>query len=612
MSFCIYNLGNTVLMCFKMAIMNRFKHVWILGLLTLFVWLAYRPALDNGFISWDDPGYVTQNPLIRDVSISNLRKIFSTEFNPNYHYHPLTILSFMAEYRLARLNPRVYHATNIGMHIANMVLVFGFVFVLTQSRFAAAATAGLFALHPMNVESVAWVTCRKNVLFAFFYLSALICYVGYLRGRSTRAPALDQYRSMAVQGVAAPDMLIPSEIVNQGNQHYTQTRTFGYNKGATDFSPLGSTDRKLYLLTFLFFILALLSKPAAVTLPLTLILLDFYTRNRVRAALAPKIPFFALSVLMGFATLQDAAIPFENTYPYFVNVTFIERLFLVNGAFWAYLGKFMWPVHLSCFYPYPEAMENGLPVFVYIGTAATLVFGGLLLRYFRNNRDLIFGLGFFVCAIGPNLPISSVSFTLMADRFMYVPMIGLIFVLVQLVRNFYLRRGPWHEHRRVGLCIAIGSVLFMFYMNTWQRCHIWRDDGVLWNDVIQKYPQRIPLAHYFRGNYFFKEGSLDAAIVDYDTAIHLMPHYFAALNNRGNAYFLKGGMDLALSDYNKALHYNPDYVFALFNRGVCYILRKEYANAIADFDHVLKLDSSSTVAREERLKAQHLMDARSE
>lgn len=535
-----------------MLLTRFYRHILIVGLLSLFVFLAYRPALDNDFISWDDPGYVTQNPLIRDVSISNLQKIFSTEFNPDYHYHPLTILSFMVEYRLAQLNPRVYHATNIGMHIADMVLVFWFIFLLTQSHFAAAFTAGLFALHPVNVESVAWVTCRKNVLFAFFYLSALICYVKYLRGMPR--------------------------------------------------------DRKFYLLTFLFFILALLSKPAAVTFPIVLLLLDFYMRKGVKAALVSKIPFFVLSLIVGLATLRDAAIPFENTYPSSVHFTLWERIFLVNGAFWAYWGKFVWPVNLSCFYPYPEGTGNGMPASVYAAMGSTLIFFWIISRYLKQSRDAVFGIGFFLCAIGPNLPVSSVSFTLMADRFMYVPMVGLVFILAQIVRKFYAWHGPWREHRRAGLCIVVGSVFFIFYMGTWQRCQIWRDDGILWNDVIQKYPQRIPLAHYFRGNYFFKEGSLDAAIVDYDTAIHLMPHYFAALNNRGNAYFLKGSMDLALADYNKALHYHPNYVFVLLNRGAYYVLHKEYANAIADFDHVLKLDSSSATALEQKLRVQRLME----
>jgi hypothetical protein len=281
---------------------------WLLAVLSLATVITFAPAINNGFTKWDDQLYVTENHHIRDMSYATLESNFRSFLAGNYH--PLTMVSLALDYRFWGLNPKGYHLTNVVLHVVNTLAVFGLIFLLTQSRELAVITALFFGIHPLHVESVAWVSARKDVLYAAFYLGACISYVLWLRKDRLKA---------------------------------------FYYAGA-----LG------------LFLLSLLSKGMAVTLPVVLILIDFYARRRVplRKHLVEKAPFFLLSIVFGI--LAVAAQKESGAVGDLASIPTYERGFVACYGFLVYLFKALVPVKLSAFYPYPDGMARGLPLIFWI------------------------------------------------------------------------------------------------------------------------------------------------------------------------------------------------------------------------------------------------------
>src|SRR5262245_20673443 len=262
--------------------------------------LCYRPSLDNGFTNWDDDLYVTRNPAIRELTPSRLLHMATRPVA--FNYHPLTVLSLALNYAASGLDPRSYHATNLLLLVVNSVLVFFFVFQLTKRRAEAALMAALlFAVHPMHVESVAWVAERKDVLYTLFLMLALIAYLRYVEQPARRRPDL--------------------------------------------------------VATFVCFALSLLAKPAAVTLPLLLFAIDYYVRRPwTRGVLLEKLPFVVLAIAFGLVTLRIQSA--------FISVGGLEalrapeKLLVACYGLVAYLVKAIVPYNLSAVHPYP-AFRNG-------------------------------------------------------------------------------------------------------------------------------------------------------------------------------------------------------------------------------------------------------------
>jgi len=305
------------------------------GLVSILTFIAFSPILNNVFTNWDDMVYVTQNTLIKNLSLDGIRAIFKTPVSSNYH--PVTILSYALNYRISELNPFSYMLTNLLFHIFNTVLVFCFIYLLSGKRTMLALFVSLlFGIHPMHVESVAWVSERKDVLFVFFLLLGLINYLNYLK-----KPNLIKYLSL------------------------------------------------LFL-----FILSLLSKPAAVVFPVLLILVDYYLQRKttVKKSFLEKLPFLVLALVLGIVTfrLQSAeAVSLER-------FSFIHRILFGTYGFVMYIIKLFVPIKLSALHPFPE---NGQMNFFYYITPI-IIFGILGISYrLRKNRVFIFGLGFYLISI---------------------------------------------------------------------------------------------------------------------------------------------------------------------------------------------------------------------
>ena len=350
----------------------------LLGILLL-TFIVFWPSLQNGFTNWDDTYYVTQNTLIKSLSFEHLKDIFTT--SERSLYHPFTMLSFALNYQIAELNPFTYHFTNLLFHLINTFLVFYFIYLISEKQIGTALiTAVLFGIHPMHVESVAWVSERKDVLFTCFFLAAASTYWHYI----------------------------------------------------------SSGKSKTYVFALLLFLASLLSKATAVTLPLVLLLLDYYKGRKLNMQLIiEKIPFFILSIIFGLLTIKYQS---QGAIGDLDDFSALERIMFASYGFVMYALKFLLPFNLSAFYPYP-ATEN-MPILFKIAPLLAVIMLALAAFSLKKTKVIAFGLTFYAFTVFLTLQFISVGGAVMADRYTYVPYIGLSFIIayylnkVRLIDNF--------------------------------------------------------------------------------------------------------------------------------------------------------------------------------
>jgi len=494
-----------------------------LGAILVLTFAAYIPSLDNGFTNWDDTHYVTANPLLAHPTV---QAVLTRPLLGNYH--PLTLWSLALNYKLSGFQPGSYHWLNLLLHLANTALVFGFVWMLSGGRrWTTVATSLFFGIHPMHVESVAWIAERKDVLFAFFYLLGLITYLRYLEAK--RLPWL---------GV-----------------------------------------------TLVAFALSAASKPAAVVFPLTLLAIDVYRRRGLRlAVLAEKIPFFAVSLACGLLTLkaQILAEAIDSRWNPF------ERLLIASKATLLYMGKLLAPVHLSAIYPYPAASGNGLDAGFYAAFAGVLVLIPAAIFLFRRNRPVLFGLAFFFINIVLVLQFLTVGGAVIAERYTYIPYIGLFLALAWCLDDrpgAVPNRFPWKKAVAAIFLLLLPVSLYQ----TWVRCDVWKDSESLWSDTIRKFPNAAR-AWNFKGVTLAEQSSWDSAYVYFDRAIRIMPNYSQALNNRAAMRIRRGDTNGALADVSRAIALNSTYRDAYANRAIVYSMLGERENSIADNRRAIQLE----------------------
>jgi tetratricopeptide (TPR) repeat protein len=471
----------------------------LIGLAAL---ITFLPCLWNGFTNWDDQELVTGNPQLGSLSPANVLKIFTRPHAGPYI--PLTIISLAVEYRWFRLNPFPYHLTNVLLHMANVMMVFLLMYLLFGNLYAAAAAALLFGLHPLRVESVAWVTERKDVLCGFFFLAAILVHLKYRNAR----------KKITYAGV------------------------------------------------FILYVLAILAKPMAITLPAVLLLLDYLLDGKAeRRAILEKIPYLIPAVLVLIPNYFTQILK-TDTPPY----NPIHALMIAGRNIIFYLYKTLIPVRLSALYPYPNADLHPVPFFFYVAPFLILIALLMIVWSARRTRHLVFGAFFFLVVLLPVsqlVPISGSAIA--ADRYTYLPSLGIVYLLGLAGLWFWRRRLEKHRSGQILFAGIVGSVLVVLAGLSALRCRDWKDSLVLWNDVLAKYP----------GN-------------------------SVALNNRGRAYMLLGQTERAVEDFNRAIRIDPQYELPYYNRGVAYDKLKEYDRAIADFDRTLALNSNLAVAYEGR------------
>ena len=493
----------------------------------LISFIAYLPSLKSGFVNWDDPDYVAENPLVRLADLEALKGVFSTVVSGNWH--PLTVLSLALDYRLWGMDPFGYHLTNVILHALNSALVYLVTRRLIKEKtdeetasVAAFTTAVLFGIHPAHVESVAWIAERKDVLSAFFFLLSVLSYLRYSR--------------------------------------------------------TGSAAR--YAASLILFIPALLSKPMAVTLPVVLLILDFYPLERisggvggVKRVLVEKAPFFALSAVSSALTLWaqkagGAIVPYE-AYPFYFRAAIAVR------ALFFYLYKMILPFDLAPFYPMPERADlfNSFFVLSAVVFAAVTVFCALT---FRRQRLVTSVWAYYLVTLSPVIGIIQVGSQAAADRYTYIPGIG-PFMLAGLFAGLVYERAP-RALLKVLCALVIAAVLTALSAVTLRQEAVWRDSVTLWTHEIKAHPN-VSLAYNNRGLAYNDLYRFAEAVEDFGAALRLRPDYAEAYNNRGISYEGTRDYPRAIEDYRTAIRINPGLGAAYHNLGLAYSAAGEDALA---------------------------------
>lgn len=502
-------------------------------LLVIAVLATFWPCLGNEFTTWDDDVYVTANPLIADRSPAGLRAIFTAV--PLGNYHPLTLLSFAAEHRLFGLSPRGFHATNFALHAAVALLALRLLTLLTGSLPAALAGALFFALHPMRVESVAWVADRKDLLAAFFSLGSLLA---FLRFRDT-----GRRRDQALSGAL--------------------------------------------------FAAALLSKSTAVALVPVYLLLDHARGRRLDggsfAGAAPHLALAAAVSLVAFrarASYQDVLLE--------THVAWGAKAALGAYRFvWYWLARQVFPDGVALLNPFYTRADGVLPSVEILPGAAwlagTVLALGLLaaaLVLLRRNRTLLLGALFFAAGLLPALAAVNIGYR--ADRFAYLPSVGIAFLVAAAVR-WVLGSPRLAGPARAALLAAAGCVLLGFAWLARAQCEVWRDDTTLWADAVRTYP-RVATFHSNLGIAWAERGDPARARAHYDAALALDPDDAKAALNRGNLAVERWDFAAALRDYDRAVAAAPRMALAYNNRAVALWRMGRRAEAIADLERALRID----------------------
>ena len=519
-------------------------------LLLVAVTLAvYWPVTRCDFVNYDDPGYFFSNPhVLAGLSSSNFVWAFTTGFCANWH--PLTWLSLMLDAELFGKGPAGPHVTNLLFHLANTVLLFLLLWSLTRATWRSAFVAALFAWHPMHVESVAWISERKDVLSTFFGLLALWAYARHVQRMTSDQPSP------------------------------------GFGTAGT------CRVTRFYWLALLFFALGLMSKPMLVTLPFLMLLLDYWPLKRftiydlrftILRLVWEKIPFFALSAVSCWVTflVQQKA----GAVAALARFSTSARIGNAFVSYARYLEKTFWPVSLANPYPYVEhwPWECIVP--------AVTLFVGLCVAAVWLGRKFPFGFTgwfWFVGTLVPVIGLVQVGGQSMSDRYGYVPLIGLFMVLAWGGGELWSRRclpKPF-------LVLVAGLLLVAGAWQTRIQVGYWQNSETLFRHAMavteNNYTACVNL-----GTCLSARGDVPGAVNCYDQALRMNPLDPSVLYDLGNGFAKLGMWDEAIANYRKALEITPNQADILDNLGFALAAKKQYAEAIMNFETALKIDPDS-------------------
>jgi protein O-mannosyl-transferase len=505
---------------------------WIcVAAIALVTYFVFSPSLKDGFTNWDDNKYVTENPLVVNNSVP-VAKIFETPVSG--HYHPLTILTLAFNYQTGKLNPMGYHFENVIFHLLNTILVFFFIFLLTRRNLLMAAIVSLFfGIHPMHVESVTWISERKDVLYVFFFIAGLITYL-----------------------------------------RYSETKKIGW-----------------YFFTLLLFVLSCLSKEMAIVFPVILLLIDYLKGVKwERRLFVEKIPFFLIAIILG---VIEVKIQSGNTANYIKIFTIFQRLMFASYAAIIYIVKLFAPYKLSAFYPYPNTHSyNGAALIFYLSSPFILIaiLSGVVYFFLKKEKEIVFGLLFYFVSVLLVVQFVPLNPGITPDRYSYLSYIGLLFIAAYLINKAWQSKSGVLALMKYPLMIIaiIGAVTFSYRSSS--RTQVWKNSEVLWTDAIDNYPG--VLAYKARGDYYYSIHEIDKAISDFNKAVALDSSYKYVYNNRGLLYLNTGKTDLALPDFDKAIALDSTYTEAYINRGLLYSNTGKTNLAMSDLNKAIALDST--------------------
>ncbi len=539
---------------------KRIKPYVYAGALAVFflALLAYLPSIQNGFVNWDDNEYVYENTRIFALNVQSIHWMLTSL--DVHNWHPVTWLSHAIDYSLWGQNPLGHHFTSVVLHGLNTLLVYLLIIQLllhNASRsnqgpakgaqqinifITALVTSLLFGLHPVHVESVAWISERKDLLCAFFSLLCLSSYLSYVA------------------------------------------------------SDTGRQKASWFITSILLFLFALMSKPMAVTIPAILFLLDIYPLGRLTRfsgrlfrILQEKVPFIVMS--LGSAVIAIIA-PSEGVVRGLDQFPMQVRVMNAFRSLIFYLKQMLWPETLVPFYPFPSGLRwfSTEHVLSAVAVAAISCICFLMVKRGRHLLGTVWA--YYVITLLPVIGIIQVGKQAAADRYTYLPSIS-IFLLAGLGVAWVYGKISSEKN---GMAWA---VLFMFGIavgiaglgqKTIQQIQVWQSSETLWKHVISVFPHTVPIAHNNLGLQYNTQGRLDAAKLHYEQAILIDPGYVEAHNNLGILYHSQGKFNEALSCYQRALSINPGYVEAENNRGLTYYAMGKPDQSLASFKKALAIN----------------------
>ncbi len=546
---------------------THWKKIILPAAIAVITFICFSFSVKSDFVHWDDQVYVYNNPFIRSLSAHNLQMLLFHVTTAG-NFHPLTMLSLAVNYHFSGLSPEGYHVTNIILHILNTVILFFVVVRLFESMKQAGYgdfsnklwLAGLVALwhgiHPMHVESVSWISERKDLLYALFYYLGIGVYLKYLEQRSA----------------------------------------------------------KTYSLLIILFLLSSLSKPSAVVFPLTLFAIDFLLKRQFSLkTVSEKIPFFLVSLLLGSYTysLQSTQGAMSASFDTF---TLTQRCFFASYTFMMYVIKAIAPFHLSSFYPYPKSSPSGmLPAVYLLSPIADAVIVGLPLyiafRAGENYKRLVAaGLLFYFFNVVLILKFVTVGGSLINDRYSYVAYTGLFLIAVFVINELYRK----FEKLRYLVIGSVSLYTLLLCITCYSRTRVWYNTQTLWEDVKNKFPMAIEdpyseLADYYRTQGSVNSACYDSALANYEILKNFWrPKDAGVYCNMANIYALKKDYPKAFEAYSGAIRYEPSDTEAYLNRALTYISMNQYKLAIPDLDKALMLDSNLLQALQNRAYANYV------
>lgn len=506
---------------------------------------VYARAVGHDFVQFDDTDYVINNPIVQ-AGLTWHGVIYAFTTNAASNWHPLTWLSYMLDCEIWGVNPAAFHAENIAWHVLNVLLLFRLLAMLTAATWRSALVAALFAIHPLHVESVAWVAERKDVISTVFGLLAIIGYVRYTRAASRR---------------------------------WTW-----------------------YFMMLASMALSLLAKPMLVTLPGILMLLDFWplrrwpiasadkvTKVSWRTLILEKIPPLTLaaasSVITVWAQQSGGAMYSLVLLPVEARIT--------NAAvsYWLYVYQMIWPAGLAVLYPHPgqwPAWQIAMATVFLLGmTALALVW--------RTSRPwLMVGWLWYLGTLVPVIGLVQVGFQAMADRYTYVPLIGLFIIIAWSIPTGWFSRGG--TSRMLAMAIA-GACLVVFSFLSWRQLGYWRNSNTLFERALAVTKGNF-IIEYNLGCVLRLQDDNDGAIRQFTNAINILPEYSPAHDNLGNALASKERYDEAIEHYREAIRYFPDSPMTYNNLGSALVKLNRLDEAVAAYRQSLQRDSTMASVHE--------------
>jgi len=506
------------------------KKYYFLILILLLTIVAYIPVFRAELLNPDDFPFITHNEYIKSLSIENISYIF---FHSIEGYHPLSLITLAVEYKFVGLSPLLYHLDNLLLHLLNCIFLYFICINLFRNNRISLIVVLLFAVSPVNVQTVAYAAERRGLLMAFFYFLSLLYYIKHI-----------------------------------DNKNY-----------------------KKYFLSLLLFVLSMFSNGRAIPLVLCLLLINYFKGKKLseKKVIIEIIPFLLISIFFGIVNIYAQK---ETGYSYKMDgFSFIDYIFIAGGSYFQYIINLLLPFNLTSGYPYPEKINGFLPFYYYIYTFLSAYVLAVFLYFIKKkNRIIVFAITFYTINIILLLRLfSPLTENVMEDHYAYIPSIG-VFILVSFVIDcFYVKL------KKAIIIIALIIIPTLVFL-TYQRTVIWQNSMSLFNDMLSKHPNRFVILNN-RGLMYLYYGKYDLAKIDFSKAIIVKPDYNDPYFGRARVNEETGKLNEALTDYDLYIELSKTNVYndiqlssAYNNRGVILAKFRNYSEAYFDFTNAIKLN----------------------